>query len=141
MEAENILKKTGIKNYEIDFVPLETLAEKLKSMKYGFVIREDTIVNRVATPTKFSNYLANGIIPIYSSCLKSFADFDKDNSLGVIFNGNIDNVIRHMQTELSAEEIYSKCKNAFNVYYNIERYIEKILNNDAFINLHIKEKL
>ncbi len=126
--AENTIKNLGIKNYEIDFVPHDKLAEKLGSMKYGFVIREDTTVNRVATPTKFSNYLANGIIPIYSSCLKSFAEFDSENKLGIAYDGDVKVITEHMKKNLETDEIKRKCQNAFDTYYNAEKYKEIIRN-------------
>ena len=70
--AELILKKYGVKNYRIDYVPSAELGTRFFSAKFGFCIRDDISVNKVATPTKLSNYIANGIIPIYSRCLDSF---------------------------------------------------------------------
>jgi len=55
--AEKIIKEQGICNYAVDFVDKDELSERIKGIKYGFVIREDCTVNAVATPTKFSNYL------------------------------------------------------------------------------------
>lgn len=34
---------------------------------YGFILREDSIVNRVACPTKLVEYIASGIVPIIDS--------------------------------------------------------------------------
>lgn len=130
-EANTILLKNKVKNYEIDCVGKEELSNRIKEMKYGFVIREDSIVNNVATPTKFSNYLANGIIPIYSSTLKSFAAFDKLNHLGLIYDlddveTGLKKILAHMECEISAKDIQLKCENAFATYYNVEKYVEEI---------------
>ena len=72
-DAEKILKRKGIRNYTVGFVPNEQLPRALADVKYGFIVRKDNIVNRVATPTKISTYLSCGVIPIYSECLEDFA--------------------------------------------------------------------
>lgn len=129
--AEDIINKYGIKNYSVDYVNKEKLSERIKGIKYGFVLRENCIVNNVATPTKFSNYLANGIIPIYSEAVMSFADYDKANQLGLVCNlddipSGVEGILQHMQMAVSANHIRSQCERAFNDYYNADAYIEKI---------------
>ena len=42
---------------------------------YGFILRDDILVNRVANPTKMIEYLSYGIIPIVK--LEQIGDFDK----------------------------------------------------------------
>lgn len=71
-EAETVLKKYGIKNYSTACVRKEQVRMKMAKAKFGFCIREDTAVNRAATPTKLSSYVCNGVIPVYSSCLRDF---------------------------------------------------------------------
>ena len=132
-EALNILQRYHVKHYVIDCVSKEELSNRIKHMKYGFVIREDSVVNNVATPTKFSNYLANGIIPIYSSSLRSFAAFDEGNNLGIVCDlDSLENgtrsIFEHMESDIVANDIYSKCKYAFDSYYNAEQYVIDIAN-------------
>ena len=129
--AEEIIKKYAISNYKIDCVEKEALSERIKEIKYGFVLREDCVVNNVATPTKFSNYLANGIIPIYSSAVKSFTEFDTVNKLGIVCNLNdldagVEEILAHMQRNTSANEVRAKCQYAFDNYYNADVYALKI---------------
>lgn len=71
-EAETVLKKYGIKNYSTACVRKEQVRMEMAKAKFGFCIREDTAVNRAATPTKLSSYVCNGVIPVYSSCLRDF---------------------------------------------------------------------
>lgn len=130
-QAENTIKKYGIQNYIVDYVNKDELSEHIKQIKYGFVLREDCTVNNVATPTKFSNYLANGIIPVYSSTVKSFASFDEQNKLGIVCNLDdvnlgLKNILSHMEKNILAEDIRLKCENAFASYYNTNAYISKI---------------
>ena len=125
------MKKYNIREYVVDCVEKEELSKCIMKMKYGFVIREDCTVNHVATPTKFSNYLANGIIPIYSSALKSFSEFDKNQQIGIVYDLNdckngLNSVLNNMDKPVVADEMKSKCKNAFDSYYSKDKYIREI---------------
>lgn len=73
-DAKKLVEERGLNNVVIDYKSQDELSEAIAHAKYGFVIRDDSIVNRVSTPTKISTYIANGIIPVYSSSLLSFAD-------------------------------------------------------------------
>ncbi len=129
-KAVEILSRFSINNYEVGYVPACELGKKLKSIKYGFVLRKECAVNNVATPTKISNYLSHGIIPIYSSCLKSFDDFNKrTGNNGLVFdinNTDIDTIISEISAEKNISIIKKWCYNAFKTYYNKEKYIAKI---------------
>lgn len=76
-EATRIIKEKGIKNYFVACVPKEQVKKELLETTYGFILREDNVVNRVATPTKFSSYLASGVIPLFSDCLNDFYQASK----------------------------------------------------------------
>jgi len=71
---EQKIKARNINNYEIKYVPLNQLHDELHKYKYGFILRDDHIVNQVATPTKMNSYLANYMIPIYSDSVQDFRD-------------------------------------------------------------------
>ena len=129
--AIKLLNKNYVHNYQVGCVDKEALSECLKSMKYGFVLRENFAVNNVATPTKLSNYLANGIVPIYSSTLKSFSKFDKMSSIGIVYDLNkpeegLQRILGHMNTEMHSKEFCMKCIEAFDSYYNADTYCRKI---------------
>lgn len=129
--AESIIRSRNIKNYKVDYAPKANLSSKIKSIKYGFVLREDCVVNNVATPTKFSNYLANGIIPIYCDALRSFADIDSKTKIGIVcnlsdLNMGAKKIIEHTKLNVNADEIKKKCQFVFDTYYNQDKYIEII---------------
>lgn len=138
-EAKGLLDKYDVKNYEVSYVHPNKLNKALKTIKYGFVLRKDTTVNNVATPTKFSNYLANGVIPIYSSSLRSYDEFNQDNSFGIVCNLNdmetgIKNILEHMEVEVAVDMARSKCLAAFNEYYNSKKYTNKIAEKILLLN-------
>lgn len=72
--AREIVTAHGIENVIVESKKQDELSVALARAKYGFVIRDDITVNRVATPTKISTYMSNGVIPIVSNCVESFAD-------------------------------------------------------------------
>lgn len=140
--AEETIREYGIKNYKIGCVPSDKLSEEIKGIKYGFVLREDCAVNNVATPTKFSNYLANGIIPIYSDSLHSFAAIDRKYGVGIVCNINktdnsVDEILRHMREKVDSEELKLKCRDIFSTYYNDNFYVDKI--KCKILELNLKE--
>jgi hypothetical protein len=59
---------------EIAFCPPEQLPAVYAQADLGFVLRDDDPVNRVACPTKLTEYLAYGVVPIIKS--KDVGDFD-----------------------------------------------------------------
>lgn len=118
-EALNILERKGVTNYEINFVPNNELPNILKCVKYGFILREDTPVNRVATPTKISTYLSCGIIPIFSECLDSFCEIAKDSKYMLKHSHKLEkDLIELNRCEISNEDIFSEYSHIFDVYYN-----------------------
>ena len=106
-------------------------SKRIQNIKYGFVLREDNAVNNVATPTKFSNYLSNGIIPIYSGAVKSFNEYDEQLNLGVECNLNdtqkgVESILEHIDKNITSAEVKEKCEKAFADYYNQQKYIKEL---------------
>lgn len=138
-KANKVLSKSGIANYEVSYIPADKLGENLRNIKYGFVLRKDCIVNNVATPTKISNYLSHGIIPIYSSCLKSFDNFNNNTGHhGIVFdidNTETGSIIQKIISEKDANSISMWCRDAFKTYYNKEKYINLIVNKIRGISI------
>ena len=54
----------GLENVEVASEPHAGVAGRLLRADVGFVLRNDTVVNRVAVPTKLIEYLACGVVPI-----------------------------------------------------------------------------
>lgn len=53
-----------LEGLEVKKMPPEQLFELYKQCDYGFALRDNSVVNRVACPTKIIEYLQYGIIPI-----------------------------------------------------------------------------
>lgn len=76
-EFADKLKEHGIEQDEIvvKSVNPEELEEYYKKSHYGFILRDDILVNQVACPTKIVEYLNYGIKPIVLS--EKIGDFDE----------------------------------------------------------------
>lgn len=131
--AADLMKQYNIKNYMIKYVNLEQLDEELGKYKYGFLLRDNHIVNSVATPTKMSSYLAVGIIPIYTDTIDDFCmqfnhvrgfiklkSTEKENWCNQIvqFEKHFNNAV--------LEEFKKSIRNIFLYYYSKSFYIKRI---------------
>lgn len=127
--AKKEIQKAKIKNFHIEYKVKEELGECLNKIKYGFVLRANVEVNRVATPTKLSNYISHGIIPIYSDCLKSFDQYNKDsNGPALVCNvedleSGMKEILRSSATKPDANKIKDWCERTYNTYYGQDAYV------------------
>ncbi|MDE5421916.1 hypothetical protein L3073_06825 [Ancylomarina sp. DW003] len=85
-EAIKSVSKFGIRNYSIKSLSQSEVLEELSNYHFGFLIREDDIVNKVASPVKFLEYTSNGVIPIITEFVGDYSDLIKENELGIIVN-------------------------------------------------------
>ena len=60
--------------------------EHLNACDYGILTREDTITNRVASPTKFAEYLSAGLPVIISENLGDYSQFTVEKKCGVLLS-------------------------------------------------------
>ena len=124
-----------IKDVNIETVTNEELAERMKSVKFGFVLRGDSIVNNVATPTKLSAYMAAGVIPICTNAIRDFVDNSKGMkyvvNLGTIDRKKIENIdigylVKLCSTKIKFDEVLKEYCELFESYYNKEVYINEL---------------
>lgn len=127
-KAKSIIEFYGLKNYEIKYVKPDLLVNELANCKYGFIIRAESPVNSVATPTKLSNYMAAGLIPIVSDTVSFFKDILGQSEHAVVLNGinDIDNIIKVVSKQITVETIYSDYHNLFKRFYNNDTHIKHI---------------
>ncbi len=126
-KAEQILKEKGVRNYFFDYVPKEELPARLAKVKYGFIIREDNTVNRVATPTKISTYLSCGVIPIYSECLEDFAAAARNMTYAVCDGTDVIKKLKAMEARgIDPDDVLREYRQLFDDHYSLEKHLEKL---------------
>lgn len=123
-----LIENNQVENVVVDYVEYSKLNDKLKSIKYGFLIRENVTVNNVSTPTKMNGYLANGVIPIYSDFILDFklnlkSEFliSSENYLNMV-----DQVIAFEKLKILSNEIREEYEMLFTEYYSDEKYLNEI---------------
>ena len=123
-KAEKIISGLDIQNFSVDYVENRDLPAALADVKYGFILRKDNIVNRVATPTKISSYLSCGVIPIYSECLQDFAKKAKGMKYAVNDSKDLVSELKKLESEeISPDDVLREYEEVFNTYYNQEKNI------------------
>lgn len=126
-EAQLILEEKKVINCKVCFVENNSLPNKLADMKYGFIIREDNTVNRVATPTKISTYLSCGVIPIYSECLKDFSTEAKRMKYVLSYDDSFAQKLNSIQNStVEPDDVYKEYQQVFDTYYNSTYHLERI---------------
>ena len=127
-EAKKTVKKLEIKNYEVKCVSKEQVQQELKDVVYGFIIRKDSVVNKVATPTKISSYLSVGIIPIFSDVLDDFYKRSKTMTYAVPVHDNEDmkSIITRISSPIEKEGLLQEYKELFATYYGTDYHIANI---------------
>ncbi len=127
-KAEQILKEKKIKNYSVACVPKERVKSELEDVTYGFILRRDIDVNRVATPTKISSYLSAGVLPIYSTCLKDFHAQAEGKAFAYALNPDdkIDGLVRYVKAGVNKALVQREIEDLFNTYYSTENHIKNI---------------
>lgn len=127
-EAYAILKKYNVES-DLRYVPYQQLSKEIQDYKYGFLVRADDPVNNVATPTKMNTYLANAIIPIYSTVIGAF----RDNLNGLHYAVPVDNIddcvnkIVELENEsIKPNDVLKDYSPIFEKYYSREYYISAL---------------
>ena len=105
------------------------LKKKLEEVTYGFILRHDIEVNRVATPTKISSYLSAGVLPIYSSCLKDFHANASGKSFAFALNPgqDLDGLANYINEEKDKNSVQKEIQDLFDTYYSVENHVKNIV--------------
>lgn len=124
--AAEMIEARGIKNYKTGFTTPEKLPKIMKDAKFGFVIREESPVNRVATPTKISTYLSCGLIPIFGKSVETFRRFSENMKYSVAWDDTDEaygKIREFMTKEINAADVREEYVNFFENNYSRERHL------------------
>jgi glycosyltransferase involved in cell wall biosynthesis len=70
------------------YVEQEQVFTELKKYDFGFLLREKHIINEVASPIKFLEYLSAGVIPIVTKWVGDYSEIVAEKDIGVIADLN-----------------------------------------------------
>lgn len=126
-------KHIGSEYQHISCFKLDKIAIKdiLKNYDYGFLIRDNILLNNVSSPIKFLEYCASGVIPILSDNIGDYSKIVEDNNIGIVLkdSDNLEDMLKNIE---SIRDIKIKCKK-FSLDYTWEKYLQNNLNNSPRI--------
>jgi len=125
-EAKKIVEKYKIINFEIKSLNHQEVLQDLKNYDFGFLLRDDNIVNNTASPIKFLEYVSNGVIPIMTDSVGDYSKLVLDEKIGIILKKDLKIDIKDLEVLLDDEHIHQKMK-AFT-----DKYLWHNVLNDFF---------
>ena len=97
-EVKKHLESSNIKSVTVLSINnREEIPHFLSTKEYGFLIREDIVVNNVSSPIKLAEYLSCGVNLIISDAVSSYASIVEEESAGIKISSN-DNIIKKLQS-------------------------------------------
>lgn len=106
------------KNIEIySITNRKQIPTTLNKFEYGFLIRKKDVVNQVAAPIKFLEYLSCGVNVIMTDAVPSYAKLVEETNVGTVVDMNAENITIKPYNPY-AKEVYKK-------YFNRESYVDK----------------
>ncbi len=99
----------------------------LSTKEYGFLIREDIVVNQVSSPIKLAEYLSCGVSVIISSAVKSYAHNIEKEGVGICIDKSED-IIHKLKTFIPN---INRNIAFYNKYFSVEQHTksyEQLIN-------------
>ncbi|MCI8674310.1 MAG: glycosyltransferase family 4 protein [Lachnospiraceae bacterium] len=128
-EAEEYLKQYRVKNYKVAYAASEEVSKAIQYCKFGFCLRDENVVNYVATPTKLSDYIGNGIMPIFTKYIGDFAEISEGNPycLCVETHDFWSKLEQLSMDQIYEEDLYNSFSKIFGDYYSSEYHEEHLI--------------
>ena len=109
------------KNVEVlSIVNRDDVSHFLSTKEFGFLIREESVVNYVSSPIKLAEYLSCGVNVIISESVKSYASTIEENGAGI-------NLKENERFNISFNQYISNRENAHKVYdyfFSAKKHLE-----------------
>jgi glycosyltransferase involved in cell wall biosynthesis len=105
------------------------MEKSLSKYEFGFLFREDIVVNKVSSPIKLCEYISCGIKPIMSNCIGDYSTMIKKNHMGVVLDESDYSHVNQKLSEcvvmpIGLSGFYSDYKNS----HNTEQLLQKLFS-------------
>jgi hypothetical protein len=118
----NVLKKHKIfsqSNCYLGTVPHNEVKNYLEMSDYAILLRKKAVTNKVASPTKFADYIGAGCKVIISPEIGDCSSFVEDNNMGLVYTGGTKSDVVDSLESLSNSE-RARIKELASKYYHRE---------------------
>lgn len=127
-KAREMLKQYGVEA-DVKYVMRDKIDEELCKYKYGFIIRQENPVNKVATPTKMNSYLANGIIPIFTDVIGAFKENLGNLKYSVPLtteNKGLEKLYKLEEDGFTVDDVKAEYQKVFSTFYSKDYYLRQL---------------
>jgi hypothetical protein len=104
-----MVERHGIRA-SVETVPHDQIAGRMAECDFGYLFRDDIVLNQVASPVKFLEYVSNGVIPVITEGVGDYSEDIKKFDLGVLASpdgSHLEEDLSRMQ-ELLRVETYDR---------------------------------
>ena len=67
-------------------LPQHKVFQELKYYDFGFILRENHVINKVSSPIKLLEYTSSGVIPILTDSVGDYPMIMKDQKIGIVID-------------------------------------------------------
>jgi len=85
-QANKSLTSKNITDVEVKSMSQEEVIKDLQNYDFGFLLRDDILLNNVASPIKFVEYISQGVMPIVSKGIGDYSALVEQYSLGIVID-------------------------------------------------------
>ena len=116
----------------VKWVPPENISSLLSLADYGYVFREQSVTNQVASPVKVAEYLSCGLKVLISKNLGDYSEIIEKNDLGLVIHDNNSFQLEKV-TKSEKEKIINFYNTNFSLYSNkiLQLYLKLINENSS----------
>lgn len=120
--AREICNHKGVEA-EIFSIDNSQINSVLQDYDFGFLLRDNILLNKVASPVKFLEYTSSGVIPIISNGIGDYSDLVKENSIGISIDENItiECIVEQIRSLKNDDGIYERLYK-FSIQYTWEKF-------------------
>ncbi len=107
----------------------EEVYAELINCNFSLLIRENDLINNVASPLKFAEYLAAGLPILISEGVGDTEEIVTRNNIGVVIrNKNYNAALEEMKILLDDPNIYTRCRKVAEKEFDLETTFKQYLN-------------
>jgi hypothetical protein len=125
-EAVKILETMEV-SADVKSLTNDEVLKELLNYQFGFLIRENNLLNNIASPIKFLEYLSCGVIPILSYGVGDYSEEAEKREISILLNE---------KDELSLNKIKGFIKDR-NVYERLDKFNQEYSVDNSIKNHHL----
>ncbi len=132
MEFKKLIQIKQIKNVKVVSVGYNEMPAYLDACDFGFCLRENSIVNLVASPTKVLEYLTRNVKPILTKYVGDYSQQLKEKKLAIVVGEKYKTDIFYKEEDYGGRDYVIAYRNQIKERYIefIKTEIEKIKSED-----------